>query len=621
MKKIFYLLTVLVFATTSAFADNNYTYVWNHTIDGLPAAGDNVLGMAKASDGNVFVLSQFCTGSSTASVASGYRDAKDISNFLNLFIDGEKAVDDQGNEIIGNDYKTEDGNSTAENALLQKIDPTTGKILWNVWTDRGDVYSENCHILPTKDGGAVLVLFYRHWAEGKGSTLFRIHGTGGTVNSIDTDEGTWTDADGNMHIYYMPIYVKVDKDGKIVSSLLLWHPQPVKDLTYNPGWLSYTRGATQDEDGNIYICGSFRTTLIFDTEDGMEEEITAKNVTGWTGDDQTENGDLYIAKFDENGQYLASYTAEGTASLTYLRKIAYKDGKIYGIGIATGDGTAIKIGDTSLTFPTTGQSLFVTAFDTDLQPQFAKAYTATNINALHTEDLQIFDGNLYATGSIMSRTSNGTLTDMDDASTVIFKASKNTHTGFVIEFSPEDGSFIASGKIDKTTGISKIYGLFRTLEDGKYYLNGWGYDMTNGGANIYKFDATPDDSKTLANTEFTNVVNRGQGFAMVQKEPVVIGDKVILMSRFGRANNGNQTFTLLGDVTTAAVNCWAVVVAAYTNPNAVDESETTGIRNITVEPAETSKRIYNISGQYVGDDADRLPSGIYIKAGKKFIVR
>ena len=38
-------------------------------------------------------------------------------------------------------------------------------------------------------------------------------------------------------------------------------------------------------------------------------------------------------------------------------------------------------------------------------------------------------------------------------------------------------------------------------------------------------------------------------------------------------------------------------------------------------PAEYKDKIFNLSGQMVGNSADGLEKGIYIKNGKKFIVR
>lgn len=371
-----------------------------------------------------------------------------------------------------------------------------------------------------------------------------------------------------------------------------------------------------------YVCGNFRTTLTFGTEDGMKETITARNVSNWTGDDQSSIGDLYIAKFDKDGNYLTSYTADGTAAQTYLQKIVYKDGKIYAVGTVTGDGTAITIGNKSLTFPKAGQSMLVAAFDTNLKPLYAKGYETTSSGALHIENIQSFDGNLYVSGSFLSRDGKGALKDLDDENTTIFQASTTQHKGYIIELSPNDGSFIASGKITQTAGLTKVYGVFRTKENGKYYLNGWGCDMATGGANIYKFDATLDDNKSLENTDYTNVVNHGLGFAMVQTTPVVIDNNVVLMSRFGKANTGQASFNLLGGVATAKVNCWAVAVASYTNPNLVDESVATDIKDISVKPSKAaSSHVYSISGQYVGESLNNLPAGLYIQGGRKVVVK
>ena len=44
-----------------------------------------------------------------------------------------------------------------------------------------------------------------------------------------------------------------------------------------------------------------------------------------------------------------------------------------------------------------------------------------------------------------------------------------------------------------------------------------------------------------------------------------------------------------------------------------------GIVSPTDEPAASNPRIYNINGQYLGDDLNRLPKGIYIQGNKKII--
>ncbi len=46
---------------------------------------------------------------------------------------------------------------------------------------------------------------------------------------------------------------------------------------------------------------------------------------------------------------------------------------------------------------------------------------------------------------------------------------------------------------------------------------------------------------------------------------------------------------------------------------------TTGIESVTVAPSVSDNRIYNLNGVSVGTDTNSLPSGIYIKNGKKFV--
>lgn len=55
---------------------------------------------------------------------------------------------------------------------------------------------------------------------------------------------------------------------------------------------------------------------------------------------------------------------------------------------------------------------------------------------------------------------------------------------------------------------------------------------------------------------------------------------------------------------------------------ALTYSETsTGITEIETDDRSTVKRVYTISGQYVGTSTEGLPQGIYIVNGKKTIVK
>lgn len=70
-------------------------------------------------------------------------------------------------------------------------------------------------------------------------------------------------------------------------------------------------------------------------------------------------------------------------------------------------------------------------------------------------------------------------------------------------------------------------------------------------------------------------------------------------------------------------------VAQYTNSttnsklNIVVDGEATGILDVTKDQIveNSNVRIYNLAGQYVGQDENSLPAGIYIKDGKKIYIK
>lgn len=62
-------------------------------------------------------------------------------------------------------------------------------------------------------------------------------------------------------------------------------------------------------------------------------------------------------------------------------------------------------------------------------------------------------------------------------------------------------------------------------------------------------------------------------------------------------------------------------VKFYTNLNE-ESSDVTGIENVNrVDSTITDGKVYNLSGVYVGNDLNNLPSGLYIRNGKKILVK
>ena len=60
-------------------------------------------------------------------------------------------------------------------------------------------------------------------------------------------------------------------------------------------------------------------------------------------------------------------------------------------------------------------------------------------------------------------------------------------------------------------------------------------------------------------------------------------------------------------------------IDAYEGLKLVLERKTAGVNDIKSTVA-TDNRIYSINGQYMGTDATKLPRGLYIRQGRKFVV-
>ena len=92
MKKfILFLAACFMLATASqAETQPSVTFNWAHTVDGATSAGDNIIGMVKASGGDYYVATTWGTNSGASQV--------------NLWFDGEQVPGAAGAAIVGSPY-------------------------------------------------------------------------------------------------------------------------------------------------------------------------------------------------------------------------------------------------------------------------------------------------------------------------------------------------------------------------------------------------------------------------------------------------------------------------------------------------------------------------------------
>lgn len=106
MKKFILFLAACFMLATASQAETQpaVTFNWAHTVDGATSAGDNIIGMVKASGGDYYVATTWGTNSGASQV--------------NLWFDGEQVTGADGAAIVGSPYT---GTSMNDNMFLQKV--------------------------------------------------------------------------------------------------------------------------------------------------------------------------------------------------------------------------------------------------------------------------------------------------------------------------------------------------------------------------------------------------------------------------------------------------------------------------------------------------------------------
>ncbi len=153
---------------------------------------------------------------------------------------------------------------------------------------------------------------------------------------------------------------------------------------------------------------------------------------------------------------------------------------------------------------------------------------------------------------------------------------------------------------------------FATVQEGTYaYFEkpaSWGNTINvwawyTGGTNVYGTINWPGTAKdvTLAGTNSAN------------------NNKVYLWKYSG---NGNApAMIIFNDGARQTGDFEFVNGGYYTQAGFVDVVTSTGIDNITIDPATVCRGVYSLSGQRLGTSTDGLKPGLYVKDGKKIVVK
>ena len=225
-------------------------------------------------------------------------------------------------------------------------------------------------------------------------------------------------------------------------------------------------------------------------------------------------------------------------------------------------------------------------------------------------------------------------------------ANEAAHKGVTLEAENDNAS-----KIETANNAISDVSLTRTLEANIWntFCVPFGFKVENSalaGAKVKEFDKIDDGSTTMYMKDATYIL---PGRPYLVKPTTTIENptfSAVAIYNEDVTKVGNDTYTLIGtyspktisedniygvkangaiakgkkDTTIKGLRAYFIIngngSAAKIN---FGDDETTGIENIVTPTAISNQKVYNLNGQYVGNDLKAMPKGIYIVNGKKVI--
>ena len=478
---------------------------------------------ALTSQGNQMVLAQdgglYCIGNIGSTTAEQMTVLTDGTNATNL--------------AQGIDYS---GNGANQGLLIMKLS-ADGELVWTVAQTNGEAAVNENWVAATADGGLVALVNLRHTEGHLGDNI------------------TIKDAKGNNFDYewtvearsFRSFIIKIDADGGIEWTREIEANATADEATY-PAWSQTSRNIGQgiktyaldiDNEDNIYVGGLMCATL---TTDGVT--IPVHNVASWNGNAQTTVGNMFVIKFDQDGNYVKHLVSEGEATQENVRALKVVGNKLYmAAWIAGVAGTEFSIGGKSVIPATVNGSWALAELDTNLNVNWLQFYESTiSGSAWQMPTMTIAGDHIYLMGTAKY---GYTIGETNYTNTPANKARQS----WLMQFDRSNGNataatVLATGNMQMQHGFFGGYegtdGNFYAIERGLTPSASFGSEMI-----LYKFN-----QETL---EIDDNVQLAQGSCDGQSL-VTDGTKVYVMNRFGNKNeaisfyNSEITFSSLSFV-------------------------------------------------------------------------
>ena len=400
---------------------------------------------------------------------------------------GSLATTDAGvlgeKQYKGAEYGTASGYN--KNFILAKIDKS-GKVLWAVHSEDGDVSDSQSAVTATSDGGAVLALKFRHSdhnrQDGVSSPLYKIIDASDKSFSRDMEyTGAWIN---------QPVIVRVDKDGKVTAVKDMWVSSEKAAKSENPTTDAFTfSAAIEDEAGNIFIAGSQSLNMALGTD-----TLFARPQPDWDGTTTNGRYNGFVLKLDAELNYKAHISSVGTVLYDKPSCVAIRDNKIYFTGLAKAEEEVkaeLQLGEKKAEVK---ELCVVNAcLTTDLAAEWLSAtpivrYNNKQGNNLYQTLLSKDGSTLYVTGGMQGAVVLGEDTIHSGGEQL-----STMNDGYIYAFSTTDGS-LSNAAVTGETKLNLSHGMVE-LGDSLYVYNYFFGDIRQA---VYAKDLTRGSVTSLA---------------------------------------------------------------------------------------------------------------------------
>jgi len=592
------LLAIVAVVSSLPVIANGPAYQWAKLIDS-PMQQDMTTEVVVTADGNPVSLSHF--GSVTA---------EDGIEF-----DGEK---------IASGAAT---NSTSDNRnlLMIKHNAATGERIWNIYSKEGYVDVASCgSLLATADGGLLALLKARSAQVTPYKSPVIVDATGAEIEFPEWNTSVWI---------YNQVLLKIAADGHVEWARSVAMDQlPVPNASSGSSTEATTDGVNpyalaEDAEGNIYIGGNYRASMIFTGDRNATYVFTPRNLNTYNGDTQQAAGGLYLIRLDSEGNYVNHIRATGSLVRDQICKITINGDKLYFIGNVRGNNEdKLTLGGKTITMENSLDAFMLGCVSLDLKTvdylTYYKSFAAQGGTAVNCKlrALNFHSSLLY----ILGGGQGGYAMAGENAARV--SSQGKPEEGWMIVVDPADGSWKYA--VNNDTNIGAYLGSFEY--NGNIYVYGYRLNAQTG----CFIDEYPAGS-----------AERTQRYSLVLGGGAPTGYGMAFDSKTTRAYfcaRGNNVFKLGSDaVETAKPESWGGILSCFimdpslSGVHSVDADGESGELKVAVAEGRiifTASRpehivVSNLNGTNIIDTEIAegvtefpLPAGVYIAAGMKIAV-